>query len=127
MVRKRGFEPPLDCSNWLLRLARLPFRHFRTVVSLAGQEPQYTAIDATSWKPEAARLPTTSPFHSSITSEISQHGAAEARRSFPADRPAREPTAILAPCSNAESSESSPPLAPSSWSPCSACWWLRPW
>jgi hypothetical protein len=29
LVRKRGFEPPLGCPNQLLRLARLPFRHFR--------------------------------------------------------------------------------------------------
>ena len=39
MVRKRGFEPPLDCSNQLLRLARLPFRHFRTWAEICrGQE-----------------------------------------------------------------------------------------
>jgi hypothetical protein len=29
LVRKRGFEPRPDCSDQLLRLARLPFRHFR--------------------------------------------------------------------------------------------------
>src|SRR5262249_17297246 len=37
MVRKGGFEPPLDSSNYLLRLARLPFRHFREWTFCAGE------------------------------------------------------------------------------------------
>src|SRR5262252_7918956 len=38
MVRKRGFEPRPPCEDQLLRLARLPFRHFRT-----GESIQYTS------------------------------------------------------------------------------------
>src|SRR5436309_9192487 len=38
MERKWEFEPPLDCSNKLLRLARLPFRHFRSGEKLRGPE-----------------------------------------------------------------------------------------
>ena len=30
MVRKRGFEPPPSEEDQPLKLARLPFRHFRT-------------------------------------------------------------------------------------------------
>src|SRR3954452_16389025 len=37
MVRKRGFEPPLGCPNQLLRLARLPFRHFRMLQQISPQ------------------------------------------------------------------------------------------
>jgi hypothetical protein len=42
-LRKRGFEPPLGCPNQLLRLARLPFRHFRSVGRMSrGRNPQYS-------------------------------------------------------------------------------------
>ena len=37
LVRKRGFEPPLGCPNQLLRLARLPFRHFRVLQQISPQ------------------------------------------------------------------------------------------
>jgi hypothetical protein len=37
VVRKGGLEPPRPCGHQLLRLARLPLRHFRVGSSLVEQ------------------------------------------------------------------------------------------
>jgi hypothetical protein len=70
-VRKGGFEPPLDCSNQLLRLARLPFRHFRSgVKNPAVPNSEYTPKPDSRSKQDLAYGAAVAAFHRTTTDAV---------------------------------------------------------